>query len=70
MRAAAIGAFGLGGLAACGTVLGLQPKATPAIVADAKAAEFELPAQDGTRVKLASALAAHDVVLVFYRGHW
>jgi len=67
MRAAAIGCLGL---AACGSVLGLQPKAKPAIVADSKATPFELPAQDGTRVTLASALAAHDVVLVFYRGHW
>jgi peroxiredoxin len=44
---------------------------TAATVADGElAAAFALPAQDGTQVTLAGALAHGPVVLVFYRGYW
>ena len=56
-------------LAGCtGSVFGLKPKAAAPQLA--RAAEFTLPAQDGSRVTLATELADRDVVLVFYRGHW
>ena len=56
---------------ACGAVTSLSPKAPPAIAASARAPGFTLPAsKPGTNVDLATTLAASDVVLVFYRGHW
>lgn len=56
---------------ACGAVVSLSPKATPVISARDLAPGFTLPAhQPGTSVNLAASLAASDVVLVFYRGHW
>jgi cytochrome oxidase Cu insertion factor (SCO1/SenC/PrrC family) len=57
-------------LAASGCVTSLHPSA-PATIADAAIAPgFTLPAQDGTSVALADALAKGPVVLVFYRGYW
>jgi hypothetical protein len=57
--------------AACGNIVGLSPKAPPVIAASGRAPAFTLPANHpGTTVSLATALAASDVVLVFYRGHW
>lgn len=57
--------------ASCGTIVGLQPKAPPVIAASDRAPVFTLPANHpGATVNLATSLAASDVVLVFYRGHW
>ncbi len=56
--------------AACSRVVGLQPKAPPTIAARDRAPAFALPSHEGRTVELASTLAASDVVLVFYRGHW
>ena len=56
--------------AACGRVVGLQPKAPPTIAARDRAPGFALPSHEGRTVDLSTALAASDVVLVFYRGHW
>lgn len=56
---------------------GSEPEATPAkpaapvgLAVGATAPALELPAADGSAFKLADALAAGPVVLVFYRGHW
>ncbi len=57
-------------LASCARVVGLQPKAPPTIAASEPAPAFALPSHEGKRVELATTLAASDVVLVFYRGHW
>ena len=56
--------------AACGKIVGLQPKAPPVIAASARAPGFALPSARADTVNLATTLAASDVVLVFYRGHW
>jgi hypothetical protein len=57
-------------LAGSGCVTALHVT-TAATVADGEiASPFALPAQDGTQVSLASALAHGPVVLVFYRGYW
>lgn len=56
--------------AACGQVIGLQPKAPPVIAASDRAPAFALPSHRAEIVNLATTLAASDVVLVFYRGHW
>ncbi len=57
-------------LASCGGVVGLQPKAAPVVAATDRAPAFTLPSHEGRSVALATTLAANDVVLVFYRGHW
>lgn len=57
-------------IASCGRVVGLQPKAPPTIAARDHAPAFTLPSHQGKPVELATTLAASDVVLVFYRGHW
>lgn len=45
--------------------------ATPATATDGELAPgFALPAQNGTQVSLAGALASGPVALVFYRGYW
>lgn len=54
----------------CGLVTGIEVTAPPTVTAAAPAAPFALAAQDGRTVALAELLAAGDVVLVFYRGHW
>lgn len=56
--------------AACGGVVGLAPKAPPTISTRDHAPAFTLPSHEGRTVELSTALAASDVVLVFYRGHW
>jgi peroxiredoxin len=57
-------------LASSGCITALH-LATPATIADGQIAPaFALPAQDGTQVSLASALARGPVALVFYRGYW
>jgi hypothetical protein len=56
--------------AACGKIVGLQPKAPPVIAASDRAPAFALPSHQASTVDLATTFAANDVVLVFYRGHW
>jgi hypothetical protein len=57
-------------LASSGCVTALHVT-TAATVADGEVASaFALPAQDGSQVSLAGALADGPVVLVFYRGYW
>lgn len=67
-RTLALGALVAAG--GCGRVLGLEPKPRPALAVAAPAPAFALENHDGTRVALGGELADHDVVLVFYRGHW
>ena len=51
--------------------MSLSPKAAPATATTDRAPAFTLPShQPGSTVNLATTLAASDVVLVFYRGHW
>ncbi len=63
-------AGGLLAIASCARVVGLQPKAPPIASASERAPAFALPSHEGKSVDLTTALAANDVVLVFYRGHW
>jgi peroxiredoxin len=35
-----------------------------------RATDFELPAHDGSRWRLSTALGSGPVLLVFYRGDW
>lgn len=56
--------------ASCGKIVGLQPKAPPVIAASDRAPGFTLSSNHTGSVSLATTLAASDVVLVFYRGHW
>jgi len=57
-------------LASSGCITALHVT-TPATATDGEIAPgFALPAQDGTQVSLASALARGPVTLVFYRGYW
>ncbi|MCX4241856.1 thioredoxin domain-containing protein [Paraliomyxa miuraensis] len=37
---------------------------------EARAADFSLPAHDGSSVALADLLASGPAIIVFYRGHW
>ncbi len=65
MRCAAVLAVAAAG---CVTSIHVSKHAT---LGDAAIAPgFDLAAQDGTRVALASELAHGPVVLVFYRGFW
>jgi peroxiredoxin len=57
-------------LAGSGCVTTLHVTTAATAVDGELAAAFALPAQDGTQVSLARALADGPVVLVFYRGYW
>jgi hypothetical protein len=57
-------------LASSGCVTALHVTTAATVAGDQTAPAFELPAQDGAQVSLASALAHGPVVLVFYRGFW
>jgi len=56
---------------ACGAVVSLSPKSPPVLSARDLAPGFTLPThKPGESLNLATSLAANDVVIVFYRGHW
>jgi peroxiredoxin len=57
-------------LASSGCVTALHVTTAATVVDGEVASPFALPAQDGTQVSLAKALADGPVVLVFYRGYW
>ena len=69
MRHAVLGLAALAGGCHLDRVVGLQAKAAP-LIRGTRATPFTLPSHTGAQVELATALAARDVVLVFYRGHW
>ena len=54
----------------CGVVTSIEVAAPPAVTATDLAPPFALTSHQGQTVRLADALTAGNVVLVFYRGHW
>jgi len=54
-------------IAACVPAIDVAKRADPSVTT---APPFALASHDGQRVVLGETLAQHDVVLVFYRGHW
>jgi hypothetical protein len=62
--------FVLASSASFGCVTALHVTTAATVSDGAAASAFSLPAQDGTQVSLATALADGPVVLVFYRGYW
>ena len=60
----ALGALG------CGAITSIEVATPPAVTATDVAPPFSLSSHQGQTVRLADALSAGHVVLVFYRGHW
>ena len=56
--------------AGCGAVTSIEVATRPAVNATDAAPPFALTSHQGQEVRLADALSAGHVVLVFYRGHW
>ena len=56
--------------AGCGAITSIEIATPPAVTASDVAPPFELPSHEGRQFRLADALSAGHVVLVFYRGHW
>jgi cytochrome oxidase Cu insertion factor (SCO1/SenC/PrrC family) len=56
--------------AGCGAITSIEVAAPPAVTATELAPPFALTSHEGQPVRLADALSAGHVVLVFYRGHW
>lgn len=56
--------------AGCGAVTSIEVAAPPVVTATDLAPPFALTSHQGQTVRLAEALTAGHVALVFYRGHW
>ncbi len=56
--------------AGCGAITSIEVAKPPAVTATDVAPPFALTSHQGQTVRLADALSAGPVVLVFYRGHW
>lgn len=54
----------------CSAITSIDVAAPPAVTATDVAPPFALVSHQGQTVRLADALSAGGVVLVFYRGHW
>jgi len=56
--------------AGCSAITSIEVASPPAVTATDVAPPFALTSHQGQTVRLADALSAGHVVLVFYRGHW
>lgn len=56
--------------AGCGAITSIDVATPAAVTATGVAPPFALTSHEGQTVRLADALAAGHVLLVFYRGHW